>query len=263
VQIAAGRAVRRRIIQALAGATDVVFSHFHGDHVPLLDANPYQLAFSQLPPGFGALRAWSLSPASQTPTSQARARALADLLGPRFQVAEGLADGPMRFSRGMPHGIGGLPFGSVMLTRIDLGGRIFLHASDIQLIDEVTIDFILGWGAHWVLAAGPALYQDGLDEGLRARARANALRLARGVRTLILDHHLLRSLEGEDWMEGIAREAGRRVHCAADFMGRPRWLFEARRKELYATLPVREGWHADYARGLARVEDFAPLHALS
>jgi len=46
VQIAAGDANRRRIVEALDDATDVVFSHFHGDHVPLRDANPYQLAFS-------------------------------------------------------------------------------------------------------------------------------------------------------------------------------------------------------------------------
>jgi len=84
VQVAAGRAARRRIIEALQGATDVVFSHFHGDHVPLVDANPYQLAFSHLPPNFKSLRAWSLSPEDQSQKSQARANDLMDLLGANF-----------------------------------------------------------------------------------------------------------------------------------------------------------------------------------
>ncbi|MFN2242099.1 MAG: MBL fold metallo-hydrolase, partial [Anaerolineae bacterium] len=37
-QVVVGEQVRRRIVTALAGATDIVLSHFHGDHVPLPDA---------------------------------------------------------------------------------------------------------------------------------------------------------------------------------------------------------------------------------
>jgi predicted metallo-beta-lactamase superfamily hydrolase len=59
-----------------------------------------------------------------------------------------------------------------MLTRIDLGGRVFVHASDIQLLDAATVDRILDWAPHWVLAVGPPLYLGGLDAGQRARARA-------------------------------------------------------------------------------------------
>lgn len=66
---------------ALEGATDMVFSRFHGDHVPLFKPNPYQLGFSHLPPRIKILRVWSLSPAGQSHTRQARARDLADLLG--------------------------------------------------------------------------------------------------------------------------------------------------------------------------------------
>lgn len=258
VQIAAGRAVRRRIVAALDGATDMVFSHFHGDHVPLFKPNPYQLGFSHLPPCIKTLRVWSLSPAGQSFTSQARARDLMDLLGPHFQVAEGLADGPLRFSSAVPHGVGGPTFGSVMMTRVDVGGRVFAHASDIQLLDAATIDRILDWAPHWVLAAGPPLYLSQLDAAQRSRAWDNARRLAAGVDTLILDHHLMRSLAGMAWLEDLSSAVGKRVVCAADFMGRPRWLLEAQRRELYAAMPLRAGWHEDYARGTARIEAFAP-----
>ncbi|MDA3898471.1 MAG: hypothetical protein PF482_20220, partial [Desulfobacteraceae bacterium] len=42
VQVAVDEVIREKIIQAWGLATDIVFSHFHGDHVPLADANPYQ-----------------------------------------------------------------------------------------------------------------------------------------------------------------------------------------------------------------------------
>ena len=258
LQVALGRVARQHIIQALEGATDVVFSHFHGDHIPLREANPYQLAFTQLTQRFGSLRAWSLNPDGQSHKSQARARDLMELLGPHFRVAEGLEDGPLQFSCAVPHGVGGLPFGNVMLTRIDLGGRIFVHASDIQLLDAATISFILDWNPQCMLAAGPPLYLSGLHARERERAWRNALRLAANVGTLILDHHLMRSSCGEDWLEKLSLESGRKVYCAADFMGRPRQLLEAKRRELYADFPVRAGWHEDYARRLARIEDFGP-----
>lgn len=257
LQVATGRDVRQSIVAALEDATDVVFSHFHGDHVPLADPNPYQLGFAQLPPAIRNVRAWSASPAGQSFTSQGRARDLADPLGPNLVVAEGLADGPLRFSPAVPHGVGGAPFGSVMMTRIELESGAFVHASDIQLLNDATVDRILDWSPRRVLAAGPPLYLDKLDAALRRRARDNALRLAAGVDTLILDHHLLRSLEGLAWLEQLSDAAGRRVQCAADFMGRPRQLLEARRRELYEGMPVRPGWHADYARGAASVEEYA------
>jgi hypothetical protein len=263
VQVAVGRLARQRIVEALAGATDVVFSHFHGDHVPLADANPYQLAIAQLPENFASLRAWSLSPDGQTDVSRRRARDLMQRLGPNWHFAHATHDGPLRFSPPVPHGQGGLPFGSVMLTRVDGDDRVFVHASDIQLLDAVTVDWILDWRPQVVLAAGPPLYQCALDARQRAEAWTNARRLAAHVETLILDHHLLRSLDGEPWLARLADECGRPVLCAADVMGCPRRLLEARRRELYAAQPVRRGWHEAYARGAATTDDFAPAAGAS
>lgn len=258
VQVAIGRRVSERIVEVLAGATDVVFSHFHGDHVPLADANPYQLAIAQLPDSFALLRAWSLSPNGQTDVSQRRARDLMQCLATHWHVGHGVEDGPLRFSRPVRHGIGGQRFGSVMLTRVDCDGGVFVHASDIQLLDAASVDLILDWQPQVVLAAGPPLYQRGLDARQRADAWANARRLAAHVETLILDHHLLRSLDGERWLARLAEETGRPVLCAADYMGRPRQLLEARRCEFYAAQPVRSGWHEAYAHGAATADDFAP-----
>ncbi len=90
VQIAVGYQLRQQILQALANATDVVFSHFHGDHVPLANANPYQLSINSLPLGFHQLRCWCKSSKDLSQTMRQRFQDLAGLLGENLQIAESL-----------------------------------------------------------------------------------------------------------------------------------------------------------------------------
>ncbi|WP_319523746.1 hypothetical protein [uncultured Desulfosarcina sp.] len=144
-QVAVGRDVREKILQALRDATDVVFSHFHGDHVPLMEANPYQLAVRELPETFSRLRCWSKSGDGLSAGMQKRFDDLADLLGDRMEVAEGRSEGALTFSRSVPHGAAGGHMGTVMMTRIDMGCSIFVHASDIQLLDGPTVDRVIDW----------------------------------------------------------------------------------------------------------------------
>jgi len=42
-----------------------------------------------------------------------------------------------------------------MMTRVDMGTQVFVHASDIQLLDDATIDKILMWQPDIVFTAGP------------------------------------------------------------------------------------------------------------
>lgn len=256
LQVAEGERIRQRIIEALTEATDVVFSHFHGDHVPLREANPYQLAIRHLPVNFQNVCCWSKSMDSLGEKMKQRAQDLRELLGPNFHVAEGISDGPMTFSKAMPHGAKGSKRGTVMMTRINLGDKVFLHTSDIQLLDPATVDFIIAWQADIVLAAGPPLYLETLTDELRTVAWQNALRLAATVDTLILDHHLMRDQQGLKWLDALSAAAGKQVYCAADFMGRKRLLLEAERAALYETMPVPASWHEDYAQGLIHAEEW-------
>ena len=253
-QVAEGVQVRQNILQAMEKATDVVFSHFHGDHVPLLRANPYQLSFHHLPARFKELRCWSLYPlAGKTledlsPRMQGRARDLAELLKSRI-MTEARANVPLTFSEPVPHGLPDSRFGSVMMTCVEMDGEVFVHASDIQLLDEKTVEKILLWKPDIVFVAGPPLYLQALTGPLRRKAWENGLRLARNVETLIVDHHLLRSTKGLAWLERMSQAAGKRVFCAADFMHKPRLLLEARRMELYKEFPVPQNWHENYEKG--------------
>ena len=87
--------MREQILHALNDATDIVFSHFHGDHVPLLDANPYQLSIRSLPSRFHELRCWSKSDDGLSSKMSKRFRDLAVLLGSNLHIAEGCSEGPL------------------------------------------------------------------------------------------------------------------------------------------------------------------------
>jgi hypothetical protein len=260
LQVAVGRRIRAKVLHALEDATDVVFSHFHGDHVPLLEANPYQLSMRALPDSFRALRCWSKSADDLSAESRKRFEDLARLLGPNMRIAEGQSEGSLAFSRAVPHGASHSKMGTLMMTRVRMGERVFVHASDIQLLDDATVDQVIDWQPDIVLAAGPPLYLDRLGKAARGCAWANARRLARHIDVVILDHHLMRSQAGATWLDRLSASVGRRVYCAADYMAQPRQLLEAQRVELYQQMPVPEGWHDAYARGSVNPDAYLESH---
>ena len=255
-QIAVGRRIRDRILNVLEDATDVVFSHFHGDHVPLVEANPYQLSVRSLPRTFRESRAWSKSGDDLKGKVRKRFQNLVDLLGTNMQVAEGRSEGRLSFSQSVPHGAPDSNMGSVMMTRVEMEDAVFVHASDIQLLDDPTVDQVIDWRPDIVLVAGPPLYLDRLSNAARETAWRNAVRLAQHIDVVILDHHLMRSREGTSWLDALSKTVGKQIYCAADYMRQPRRLLEAEREQWYQKMPVREGWHDEYAQGKVDVDRY-------
>lgn len=256
LQVAVGRTIRKRIVNALATATDIVFSHFHGDHIPLADANPYQLSIEDLPKRARKLPCWSKLEESPSAEMRRRFMDLTKVFGGNLRVAEGASEGPLAFSRAVSHGAPQSRLGTVMMTRVESGGRVFVHASDIQLLDDCAVDRILAWHPTVVLAAGPPLYLARLGEASRKRAWNNAIRLAQNVHVVILDHHVMRNAQGVEWLNKVSAAVGKRVYCVADFMGRPKRLLEMKRTQLYAEMPVPSGWHARYAVGETSIQAY-------
>jgi len=256
LQVAVGRRIREKILRMLDNATDVVFSHFHGDHVPLADANPYQLSIQSLPSRFPELRCWSKSDEDLSADMSKRFHNLAALSGENLQIAEGRTEGPLSFSRAVPHGAQDSNMGSLMMSRIEMDNQVFVHASDIQLLDAPTVNRVIDWQPDIVLAAGPPLYLDRLSTTKRKSAWENAVRLAQSIDIVILDHHLMRSEEGAVWLDELSAAVGKKVYCAADFMGRPRRMLEAERTQLYEEMPVPDTWHDDYAQGRVDPDEY-------
>ena len=253
LQVAVGESVRRKILLALKDATDVVFSHFHGDHVPLVDANPFQMPAQKVAALCQArtkkLRFWTKGPQGLSQNMTHRLQSLRLALDSDLPNAEGQNDGLLTFSLPVPHGQRSEHRGTVMMTRVEEGKEVFVHASDIQLLDDDAVSSILTWQPTIVLASGPPLYLPHLSQKQRKTAWYNAVRLAQEVDILILDHHLMRSKGGARWLDKLSSITGHKVVCAADFLGRHRTLLEAWRQRLYAEMPVPAGWHEVYARG--------------
>ncbi len=251
-QVAVGERVRRRILTALEEASDVVISHIHGDHVPLPDANPYQLKAQRVAPLCRSTQLWVKGRRGLSSHMVQRRATIGDTLHRVLPAADGEAEGPLTFSPPVAHGEPDTHLGTVMMTRVEDDGTVFVHASDIQLLHAEAIAIILDWTPDVALVGGPPLYLSRfMGAQRRKRAWRNAERLAEQIHTLILDHHLLRSTEGLSWLDRLSSRTGHQVMCAADFMERPRCLLEARREALYEKMPVPSGWHEAYARGEA------------
>ena len=248
-QVAVGSEVRRKIVRALEDCTDIVISHFHGDHIPLVNANPYQLPARAVSRSFQKPLLWCKCQDGVSPLMTKRCRDLSKVLGRKFPCSEGRRSRPLSFSSSMPHGEARGPLGGVMMTRVEESEEAFVHASDIQLLERSPIEQILAWKPDVVLVSGPPLYLQHLSSRKRKKARENALILAKEVPVLILDHHLLRNEAGYRFLEDLSASAGHKVFCAADYMGRRCLPLEAWRQRLYRDMPVPEGWHTAYSQG--------------
>ncbi len=257
-QVAVGAGIQQNIIKKLKSASDVIISHFDGDHCPLSDANPYQLKLDAVKHWLSHCRIWAKGPDNASPAQLKRRKEMAEAVNQELPPAEGMKDGPLAFSLLVPHGIKGDKKNTVMMSRVEEDGVVFVHASDIQFLEAATIEKILDWKADIVLASGPALYRsDSLSSALQMQhAWHNALKLACNVGTLIIDHHLFRSEEGIDWLAKLRHRTKRNVLSAADFMKRQPVFLEAWRKELYEWLPVSMQWHEDYRQGKVTADGF-------
>ena len=256
VQVAIDEIVQKKIIERWSQATDIVISHFHGDHIPLIDANPYQLSLGRIIGLNQSVRILTKNLSNLSAIEKKRVESLPQDLKNKLIPAEEKREGPMTFSKAVPHGKSKDNSETVMMTKLEEGKEVFVHASDIQLLNDEAVSQILSWAPNIVLVGGPPLYLSKLSKNQIKRAWINAKKLACKIDILILDHHLMRSYEGLRWLKHLSLETGKKVICAADFMKRPRMLLEAKRKQLYKDIPVPEGWHEDYAKGKASTNPY-------
>ncbi|MBW1676939.1 MAG: hypothetical protein JRJ79_10115 [Deltaproteobacteria bacterium] len=247
LQVAVDERIQNKIVGAWYEATDIVISHFHGDHTPLADANPFQLPIQRIARLNPHAKIWAkLSRLS--PIEGKRLDSISSLLPNSVLSAPEKTHGVLQFSKPVPHGRDLNNLETVVMTRIG-EDCVFVHASDIQLLNDEAISQIISWEPDIALVSGPPLYLSKLSNDQIKKAWHNAVKLSQKVATLILDHHLLRSRTGETWLQDLSSETQKEIMCGADFMEKPRMLLEVRRKELYKQMPVSEGWHEAYARG--------------
>ena len=258
IQIARDEIIQKRIIDVWSESTDIVLSHFHGDHVPLAESNPYQLDISKLVGLNSEVRIWTKDPSNISPIEENRATSISTILHADIISAEGENDGPMTFSGAVPHGDPDDTIETVMMTRIE-DDEVFVHASDIQLLNDESVSQIICWKPDIVLVGGPPIYLSRLSVDQIKTAWNNAERLCRAIDRVILDHHLMRSQDGPEWLNRLSSETGKSVMCAADYMQKTRLLYEAERERLYERYPVPDGWHEGYERGVVSTANYPEI----
>lgn len=255
-QVAVDEKIQKRIVGRWSEATDIIISHFHGDHIPLVDANPYQFNIRKVAKLNPKVRIWTEILAHLSPLEKKRADSLSLVLKKDLIEGEGKEQGIMAFSKSVPHGEANSRLGKVMMTKI-AEDCVFVHASDIQLLNNEAVIQILEWRPDIALVGGPPLYlSHRFSRSQVKKAWYNAKRLSQNVDILILDHHLMRSYEGAKWIKRLSSRTDKKVICGADFMKKPKMLLEARRKNLYRDMPVPVRWHNDYAKGKINTDHY-------
>ncbi|BEP17685.1 MBL fold metallo-hydrolase [Pyrofollis japonicus] len=135
----------------------------------------------------------------------------------------------------VPHGAEGSKLGYVVMVLISCCGEKIVHASDVQgPMSRKALDVILSWKPSLVIISGPPTYFAGIkvEEDKVNQGLSNLRKLVESVDTVIVDHHFARDLNYPSYLEEL-RSINKRVMSAAEYMGYPIELLEARRKELW------------------------------
>ncbi len=150
----------------------------------------------------------------------------------------------IQFSGAVPHGPD-TKVGWVVEVSVREGDACFLHTSDIQGASRPDhLQFILAENPQTLYLDGPLTYLLGqgfsLDDLRGSLGNISAILEKTDVRTLILDHHVLRD---PNWRESLsevlaqAAKLGKRIVTAAGQLGREDEILEAHRRQLFAWDP--------------------------
>ncbi len=161
----------------------------------------------------------------------------------------------LEFSKPVYHGPAGSKLGYILMLTVRTPGCCLVYAPDVQgpMYDE-PLKLILVQKPDVVLIGGPPSYLGGFkvkSEDLEI-AQRNLVKLAGVVRQVVVDHHLLRSLDYRGYLKPAAeaaKRAGNQLLTATELIGQEPRLLEARRKELHKSEPVEPEWYRRLERG--------------
>ncbi|MFW9907092.1 MAG: MBL fold metallo-hydrolase [Candidatus Thorarchaeota archaeon] len=165
-------------------------------------------------------------------------------------------DTTITFSLPLPHGPEDSKLGYVLSTLIEFGDSRFLFAPDVQgPISRKTLAYFLKLDPHVVILGGPPIYLKQFSEHESQEALYALTTLVTAVDYLVVDHHLLRTTDWEQWIKPIqlaAERAGHTIGTMADLAGQDRTLLEASREELYRTNPPSQ----EFERWLSSSDEY-------
>ena len=261
--------LRRAMDQYVSRASHIFISHYHRDHFTV----PYESIY------MGTKRdtyvniyrgkvALIKSPKDLNYSQRARyyglMRAIRGIVG-KILEADGVVmevgGTRIHVSESLPHGPEGSRTGRVISITIDDGDQRITFMPDVQgPISERAVSYVISMAPSILVVGGPPLYlahvfsQSDIEAGIRGLVKI----IARApLRTLIITHHTLRSLEWREKLSEVfsaASSRGVEVTTYAQLAGVEEDLLEARRRELFETEPPPEDY-IELFRGERAEED--------
>lgn len=149
------------------------------------------------------------------------------------------------FSDPVYHGEQAAKGGWIIMCSVLYDDEKFLFTSDVQgPIVKDTLNNILSQKPNIVYLGGPPIYLRNLisDDPLN-QALENMIKLAEAIPCLIIDHHLLRDNNWQEWANPVfseAKEKNHQIFYASGYLNKPENLFEANRENLYIDNPPNE-----------------------
>ncbi len=235
------KALWRTIKDAAKKAEVLTVSHYHYDHHNPDAPSLYRGKLVYLKDGKANINR------SQRERASAFVRALKKY-PQEIQVADGndvdFGGTELTFSAAVPHGYND-ELGYVVMARIAQGEEVFVHTGDVEGPPlKEHLGFLLDAAPTVLYVDGPMTHMpENYPESMTARSLENLARVVRstGLRTLILDHHLLRDRAWRSRLGpllSVAEEHDVTVQTAAEFAGKAVDQLEANRDRLYG----REPW---------------------
>ncbi|HDI12711.1 MAG TPA: hypothetical protein ENF64_01185 [Hadesarchaea archaeon] len=256
---------RQRIMEAAKGADVLTISHYHFDHyVPNFEDWTWTWSSPELAERLyrGKILLVKDITANINPSQRKRGymfKKFSSMVADKIETADGkkfeFGETILEFSKPAFHGTCKTQLGYVLMVSVRTPKCSFVHASDVQgPIDGKALRFILDRRPDLLVIGGPPLYLKNfkIDEESLATALENMRRLARRIPTIIIDHHLLRSLDYPEYLHPVYSEAERYKHkviSASEFLGKAPVLLEAMRKELHAKEPMSKEWYSKLEKG--------------
>ncbi|ASI98842.1 MBL fold metallo-hydrolase [Thermococcus celer] len=230
----------RRKLQGYARRADVVtVSHYHYDHHTPFFEGLYESSSEEFAREIYAGKLLFVKHPRENINFSQRKRAWAFLkrAGP---IARGIefADGrsfdlggvTLEASPAVPHGREGSKLGFVVMVLIDDGSRRLIHASDIQLLNRRSVEWIIDKVPDVLITGGPPTYLGKRAEGSWETGIKNLNEIIRETNAeIILDHHIVRDRRYPEFFEGLEK----RPETFAGYLKVEDRPLEAYRRELH------------------------------
>ncbi|NJE85174.1 MBL fold metallo-hydrolase [Thermococcus sp. CX2] len=193
----------RRKLQGYARRSDVVvISHYHYDHYTPFFEGLYESSSESYAREIYERKLLFIKHPRENINFSQKKRAWvflknAEPIAKKIEFADGksfdLGGVELEFSPAVPHGSEGSRLGFVVMTLIDDGSERVIHASDIQLLNRKSVEWIIEKVPDLLITGGPPTYLGKRAEGSWEAGIKNLNEIIRETGAeIILDHHIIR-----------------------------------------------------------------------